>query len=85
MTSELCEQTKPRRRIVHLVNYKPGAPTSDLKLEVCVPRAWKVRQVGLLSPESSQRRLLPFEQAGSRVRVTVPRLEVYALVSIEAE
>ncbi len=85
VTTELCEQTKPKRRLVHLVNYKPSSPASDVKLQVCVPQAWKVRQVALLSPESPQRRPLPFEQAGNRVRVLVPKLEVYALVSIEPE
>jgi hypothetical protein len=85
VTTELCEQTNPKRRIVHLVNYNPGSPRSDVKLEVRVPQGWNVRHVGLLSPESPNRRPLPFQQAGSRVSIAVPKLEVYALVSIEPE
>jgi hypothetical protein len=85
VTAELCEQTHPKRRLVHLVNYRPDSPATDVKLSVSVPQGWKVRQVELLSPESPKARSLPVERTGNQVNATVPKLEVYALLSVEAE
>ncbi|MBI2842656.1 MAG: hypothetical protein HYX78_04585 [Armatimonadetes bacterium] len=82
--TELTDQKERKRRFVHLVNYSPGSPVADVKVDVESPANCKVKRVALIRPESPKRKLLTFRQDSGRVKFTVPRIDVYGLISIES-
>ncbi|MCC6444382.1 MAG: hypothetical protein IT210_13135 [Armatimonadetes bacterium] len=85
LLAEITQQDKPGRRLVHLVNYNTGVPVTVPRIDLQVPKGWRIRQVALLRPEDPQRRLIEFRQEKDRVRFAIPKMDGYALVSVETK
>ncbi|MHB9036398.1 MAG: hypothetical protein ACYC64_07000 [Armatimonadota bacterium] len=82
--TELTDQKALRRRLVHLVNYDPVSPAENVKVDVEVPTDYQIKRVVVIRPESPKRESVEFRRERGRVSFVVPRLNVYALVSVES-
>jgi hypothetical protein len=71
------------RRLLHLVNYDDAHPVNDIEVSMQWPSGKGVISAQFLSPESDKAQTLTAERAGTALRITVPRLEVYGLLVIE--
>jgi hypothetical protein len=74
---ELCQQESPRRGIVHLVNYNAAETLEKIPLELRAASG-QPTSARLLSPDGAAPRQLPVRLEMGRLRVTVPRLAIYA-------
>jgi hypothetical protein len=83
---------KPRRLVLHLVNYdvmlgvKGGqiGALHKLPLRVPLPRGCKIRHIILFTPEQAAQPLA-WRQTGSVVNFVLPRLDIYTVCLLEME
>jgi len=78
--AELTQQ--PRRRLVHLVNYRAPQPATGIEVCVQVPSGRAAQGVVLASPEHPRDLTLAFHQEGNQVRFKVPRLRTYEIAVV---
>lgn len=81
LCAELTEQ--PRRRLVHLVNYRTDGPVKDFSVRVALPEGKKAVKVRLASPERAEDLTVQFEQDRSWVIFNLPEVKVYEVATIE--
>jgi hypothetical protein len=80
--------------LFHLVNYNvplgrdrtdPPRPVRDLVASLPFPPGWRVTSVEAFSPHLGESRDVNFEQQGDRVRLRIPRLDLYKVIRIAGE
>jgi len=79
LCAELTEQGG--RRLVHLVNYRPDTPATNVVVHLQLPRGQDVESVWLASPEREGRTEVPFKQNGDFVTFEVSEVNVYEVAS----
>ena len=92
--------SQPNRINVHLVNYdrdetvdktlrgpelERPKPAKDIKLQLSVPNDQKVTRVVAYSPDAADPERLPHQTEAGRIRVRLPELLVYTVISIETQ
>jgi hypothetical protein len=84
LVANLVELEEPRRRILHLVNYKAGETPRLQAVEVkcLLPGGLHRREVKLHSPDEETSRDLDWKLRGSEVSFVVPEVKTYAVVAI---
>jgi hypothetical protein len=92
---DISYMAQEKRKIVHLINFpvgkqvnsgwrRPGqniVPVSDIQIQVRIPKQDRVKQVYLLSGQTS----LEFDRESDWVKVTVPKLIDHEIVVFELE
>lgn len=79
----LCELTKQTGRyLVHLVNYRPNNPATDIVIRLQVPAGHRVKMVALTSPERKEDLKLSFVQQEGTVKFNVPKVGVYEIAAV---
>ena len=65
----LCAEytAQEKRRLMHLVNYRPEGPLRDVAVEVQIPQGRKVRSVRLVSPGRNDLPAIAPKVAGGHV------------------
>ncbi len=81
LCAELTEQ--PRRRLVHLVNYRSDGPVRDAVISVRLPAGARAKAVRLAGPDRPANRTVPFEERSAIVEFTVPEIGVYEIAVVE--
>lgn len=81
LCTELTEQ--PKRRLVHLVNYRSDGPVRDVTVTLRQPAKAQAKTVRLLSPERSAEWPLPFDELSGAIRFTVPEIAIYGVAVVE--
>ncbi|NLE82874.1 MAG: hypothetical protein GX610_25520 [Rhodococcus sp.] len=83
----LCAEytAQEKRRLVHLVNYRPDELLRDVAVAVRIPQGRKVRSVRLVSPDHSDFPAIVPKIAGQSVSFTVPEVAVYTIAVIELQ
>lgn len=96
-TLRVTAYERPNRRIVHFVNYnrdeQKGAkikgpagecpiPEENIKVDLRLPKGARVSGVRLLSPDDAAPPKIEWEQEAGRLRLRVPRVEVYTVVEV---
>ncbi|HJN15141.1 MAG TPA: beta-galactosidase trimerization domain-containing protein [Armatimonadota bacterium] len=81
---------QPGRLLVHLVNYnvypdgEKVTPDRDIALDIAIPAGKIVKRVLVVSPDAAGPRALTHWEVGEgRLRLTLDRLEIYAVVVVE--
>lgn len=80
LCAELTEQTG--RRLVHLVNYRAGAPVESIEILLRLPAGKSVKSVTLASPQRRIDADLPFKEQAGAVTFTVPVVNIYEIAQI---
>lgn len=83
VVTEMTEQTKEKRRLIHLINYSPDTPVDNATVDISVPSGWKVKRVVMMTPASPTPMPISFRRDRDRITLQVPRLDVYGLISVE--
>lgn len=80
----LVEQSKKRRRLVHLVNYNTQKVPSieDINVRCAVPEKQAASAVSLYSADSEIPITLNFRMQGSNAVFTIPKLNAYGMVVV---
>jgi hypothetical protein len=79
---ELCQQQKPRRVLVHLVNYDPAATLTNIPIKLRLKGSGP-KSARLYSPDRAGSRSLPLNKTGDFWACTLPELKVYAVIVIK--
>ncbi|HWB98282.1 MAG TPA: hypothetical protein VG672_16330 [Bryobacteraceae bacterium] len=82
---EATEQKQKSRRLVHLVNYKTGAPVLNATVKLRVPEGKRLREVVAESPDTAKPVPLRFTLEAGTATVTLPRLDVYSLLVFQLQ
>jgi hypothetical protein len=86
VTIELAEQKATGTWLLHLVNYNPPRPQSNLRARVRPPAGFAVKQAKLASPDGNVEQTLAVSAAaGGSATFTIPKLNVYDLVLLSLE
>lgn len=80
LCAELTEQ--PGRRIVHLVNYRPGDPAENLSISLRLPAQRRVTGVKLVSPERQSDTELTFREQDGMAIFHVPQVRTYEIAVV---
>ena len=83
LCAELTE--KPDKRMVHLVNYHADKSIKQIAIRLLLPKNRQAKTVTLASPGRETDVPLPFQQAESCVRFTVPQVDVYEIAVVRFE
>ncbi len=77
---ELTEQA--RRRLVHLVNYRPENPAKNVRVRLHVPDGRHVKEVSLWNPRRDEAVGVAFEVQGQTATFLVPSVDVYEVAVV---
>ncbi|MCC6127374.1 MAG: hypothetical protein IT426_20635 [Pirellulales bacterium] len=80
LRAELTEQ--PRRRMVHLVNYRTDAPARQVAVALRLPAGCRAKSAVLAGPDHPADLPLTMTQDGDVVHVAVPEVKVYEIVVV---
>lgn len=80
VVAEVTSDGTGRLRLVHLLNYDPARPASQIRIDLAVtPR---VRSVTVLSPDGAAAGPVAFQQQNGRLVFQVPSLATYSLAVV---
>ncbi len=82
---ELAQQQSTGTRFLHLLNFRPSQPLRDIPIELRIPVGFRLREAMLECPEDSLRQVLVFSGRQGLVRSTVPRLNIYDLITLKTD
>ncbi len=80
---ELTEQ--PKRRMVHLVNYRTQSPARNVVVRLASGAGRTVRSVALISPDREGALNVPFFIKDHEVSFTVPQVKVYEIAVVTTD
>ena len=86
VTTEAAEQPREGLLLVHLLNYKPAEPVSDINVRLRVPAGKRIVDAYYASPDPGasaapgSRDAIPVQQEDGTVRLRIPRLKIYDMV-----
>ncbi len=80
LCAELTEL--PGRRLVHLVDYREGAPATSVQIDVRLPKGRRAESVKLVGPDHEPDGAVAFRQEGDRVRFSVPTVRIYEIAVV---
>ncbi len=81
LCAELTEQ--PTRRLVHLVNYRPAAPFTEVSVQLRVPAGRQATAVRLAGPRRERDMTLAFTQTGDSVTFDIPAVDLYEIAVVD--
>jgi hypothetical protein len=82
VTLELCQQRRPQRVLLHLVNYNTQQTVRGIDVLVR-PGTGKPQTARLLSPDPAAEQTLKVRSEPDGLHLTVPELKIYAVVVLE--
>jgi len=85
VTMELTHQQSTGTRFLHLLNFRPTQPLRDISIEVRIPDGFRLREAILECPEDSLRQVLAFSGRQGLIKSSVPRLNIYDLITLRTE
>lgn len=80
LCAELTERTDCK--LVHLVNYRSGAPVNSIRIRLAVTPGAQVQKVTLAGPDHSDDLSLTFTQQQGFVTFTVPSVKIYEVAVV---
>lgn len=85
VTMELAEQRPSGTWLLHLLNYRPEAPVSDIVARLRLPEGAKLKTARLLTPDEAGERKLTSSGHGEAIVLKLPPLKLYQLAVLELE
>jgi hypothetical protein len=82
VTSELAEQKSSNTWLLHLLNFRPEQPIENIPVHIRIPEGLRLQKATIGVPGQSGDQAVRYSQAAGIATLTVPRLDVYALVTM---
>jgi len=84
LVANLVSQSDKQRLLLHLVNYNarnaPSIQSVDVNLQT--PNGKTIKEVRLITPDSTHPENLEFSKADSRITFTVPEVKTYSVIVV---
>lgn len=85
VTMELTEQKMSNTLLLHLLNFKAGQAVQNIPVRVRMPGGYRLRDAAIGVPGASSDLPLQCSNVDDEVSFTIPRLDVYVLVTLKLE